>query len=107
MSVDVQGLLEEKLKALSKGQLAAMQGTYQFELDGSEWGTYVLIVDGAGAHLERGPSPEASVTISMTADDFYGMLSGSVDPMQSFMAGNLRLTGAMDQAMKLSSLMGF
>jgi putative sterol carrier protein len=34
-------------------------------------------------------------------DDFKGILSGKVNPTQAFMMGKIKVTGDMNQAMKL------
>jgi putative sterol carrier protein len=48
---------------------------------------------------------EADCTISVTLEDFEGMLAGELEPTTAFMSGKLAVDGDMGLAMKLQSLL--
>jgi putative sterol carrier protein len=97
--------LATRLQSKSADQLSQSQGVYQFHLTGNDGGDWALIVDGGGARVESGAQPSPGVTITMAADDFKALASGSLNPMAAFMSGKLTVQGSMGLAMKLSNLM--
>ena len=44
------------------------------------------------------------MTIKGTADDYAAMAQGSLNPMQAFMSGRIKIQGDMALAMKFMSL---
>lgn len=62
-----------------------------------------LFLDSSGVSLSDG---DADCTLSMNADTFQGLISGSVNPTTAFMTGKIKATGDMTVAMKLSGVFG-
>ena len=48
-------------------------------------------------------NPGATITVS--AEDWLGMLNGSLNPMQAFMSGKIKIDGDMTLAMSLQQVM--
>jgi putative sterol carrier protein len=44
------------------------------------------------------------MTLKASADDFYGMMVGSLNPMQAFMTGKIKILGDTNLALKLMPL---
>jgi putative sterol carrier protein len=80
---------------------------YQFNITGDGGGEYYLDLTkgktsdfvGKGAH----DSPGATITVS--DEDWLGMLNGSLNPMQAFMSGKIKIDGDMTLAMSLQQVM--
>jgi putative sterol carrier protein len=80
---------------------------YQFNITGDGGGEYHLDLTkgktsdfvGKGVH----DSPGATITVS--AEDWLGMLNGSLNPMQAFMSGKIKIDGDMTLAMSLQQVM--
>ena len=80
---------------------------YQFNITGDGGGEYYLDLTkgktsdfvGKGAH----ESPGATITVS--DEDWLGMLNGSLNPMQAFMSGKFKIDGDMTLAMSLQQVM--
>jgi putative sterol carrier protein len=79
-----------------------------FDLSGPEGGQwFVNIVDGKLDVSEGTPAATPSATVSMTAEDFQAMSSGSLNPMMAFMTGKVKVDGDLNSVMKFQSLVGF
>lgn len=80
---------------------------YQFNVTGDGGGEWNLDLTkgktsdfvGTGTH----DSPGATITVS--AEDWLGMLNGSLNPMQAFMSGKIKIDGDMTLAMSLQQVM--
>jgi putative sterol carrier protein len=92
------GLDPEKAKS--------MNAVFKFELTGDDGGTWTVDLrkDNEGEVLITGEGPEPNVAITMTAADFSGIFNGSVNPMQAFMMGKIKVKGDMGLATKIQNL---
>jgi len=87
---------------------------YRIELSGSGGGALLVRVQQGRLETEilredegtgsNAAAASADVTFSMTAADFYGILSGRENPDLLFMAERLRVDGELSLALKLRSL---
>lgn len=73
--------------------------------DGGQW--FVNIADGKLDVSQGTPTATPSATVSMTAEDFQAMSSGSLNPMMAFMTGKVKVDGDLNSVMKFQSLVGF
>lgn len=85
----------------------SIDAMFQFDLSGDSGGVWTIdLRSGAEApHVTEGGSDDSNVTISMTDDDFNGIFDGSVNPMQAFMMGKIKVSGDMGLAMKLQNIL--
>ena len=89
----------------------AISGLYQSQLDYVLdfivnvvfIGAFVAIANGA-YDIQEGSHDSPSVTLMMTFDTLSGLMDGSTDGMQAFMAGQLRAEGDMMLATKLGEI---
>jgi putative sterol carrier protein len=65
---------------------------------------YWTISVGEGAcKVTEGKVENPSATVNTAADTWIGMTTGSVNPMQAFMSGKLKVSGDMGAVMKLQN----
>lgn len=73
---------------------------FRFANDSGEDCWFVSVADG-GINAGEGTVEQPTATILTGAETWIGMTMGSVDPMQAFMTGKLRIEGNMGDVMKL------
>lgn len=80
----------------------ALGSTIKFTFNDAEG---VVFVDGTGdSNLVSNEDKEAECVISLDHDDLTGMMDGTLNPMNAFMMGKLKIEGDMGAAMKLSAM---
>ena len=78
----------------------------QFDISGEGGGQWVVAIADGQAQVEKGTTPEPSVTVGLSASDYVAMVNGELNPMNAFMQGKLKVSGDMALVMKLQSLFG-
>lgn len=68
----------------------------------TDQGPIYLAADGTVTNEDA----DADCTVSVSFDDFNGLMSGDLNPMTAFMFGKIKISGDMGVAMKLQSLFG-
>ena len=81
-----------------------VNGTIQFNLSGDSGGDYWLRIADGKAETGTGLVENPRMTLRSSADDFYSMLEGKLNPMQAFMTGKIKVQGDTSMAMKLMPL---
>ncbi len=81
-----------------------VNGTIQFNLSGDSGGDYWLRIADGKAETGAGLVENPRMTLRSSADDFYSMLEGKLNPMQAFMTGKIKVQGDTSMAMKLMPL---
>lgn len=76
----------------------------QFDLTGDNGGMYWLRIADNQAHTGEGTVENPKMTLRSSADDFYTMINGGLNPMQAFMTGKIKIQGDTSLALKLMPL---
>lgn len=81
---------------------ANFNAIYKFVLEGESGGTWLInLRDGAKVSREEGDSDCA---ITLSTDDFIGLVEGGIDGNQLYFQGKLQIEGDMGLALKLENL---
>lgn len=81
---------------------AGLDLVFQFNIEDDQ--SHYVAVQNGQCKVEAGEHDDPSVTLITDSATFKGIVSGEVDGMQAFMAGQLRAEGDMMLAMKLGEL---
>lgn len=76
----------------------------QFDLTGDNGGMYWLRIADSAAQTGEGAVENPKMTLRASADDFYSMMNGGLNPMQAFMTGKIKIQGDTSLALKLMPL---
>jgi len=86
------GMVEAFLPQKAGSQSAVIQ--YDINVGGTVH-TYQLKIAGGKCELVKGAAGPARVTLALQAPDFLRLVTGTLNGMQAFMTGKLKLTGDM------------
>ena len=85
-------------------KIQGMNATFLFDITGDDGGQWaVKIADGA-ASVSEGPCDAPSITLTMTDENFVGLVTGKLNGQTAFLTGKLKIKGDMGLAMKLGSI---
>lgn len=76
----------------------------QFELSGDNGGQFWMRIADGKATTGEGTIADPRMTIKALADDYAALASGSLDPMQAFIKGKVKIQGDMALAMKFMTM---
>jgi putative sterol carrier protein len=89
---------------VNKDKIAGMNCVYQFNIEGADGGKWaVKIADGEATVVEGGVDG-ASITLTLTDENFIGLVTGKLNGQTAFLTGKLKIQGDMTLAMKLASV---
>jgi putative sterol carrier protein len=94
-------VMKELPKYLKPEMIKGVNMVVQFNLKGEGAGDWVLTIKDGNPNVTPGKVDKPNFALSANVDDFKGILSGKVNPTQAFMMGKIKVTGDMNQAMKL------
>ncbi len=101
---DVRSLFPAMVDRFIPEKAGDLNATILFDLSGDNGGLFwIKIADGA-ASSGPGEAPEPAMTVKASADDWFAVATGQMNPMQAFMTGKLKILGDMGLAMKMQTI---
>ncbi len=74
----------------------------QFKLSGDGGGDWNLTIVNGEATMATGEAAEPKATVLTSAESWVGMTTGTLNPMQLFMSGQLQVQGNIADVMKMN-----
>jgi putative sterol carrier protein len=85
---------------------AGVNAVIQYEITGEGGGTWSATIKDATCVVKEGAAASASLTLTMSGQDWLDMLVGKLSGQMAFMSGKLKLKGDMGLAMKIPTMFG-
>lgn len=101
---EVAGVFPKMVERFDPQKAEGINATIQFDLTGENGGNYWLRIVEGQAQTGEGAAENPRMTLKASADDFYSMLNGGINPMQAFMTGKIKIQGDTGLALKLMPL---
>ncbi len=103
---DIFNKINESIAA-NPEKATSVDSVFQFAINGDDGGTWTVDLRQSTTEnfVREGASDDANVTITMADSDWSGIIGGSVNPMQAFMMGKIKVDGDMGLAMKLQNIL--
>lgn len=103
-SEQINNIFEGIVSRFDASKAAGINAAIQFDLSGDGGGAYWMEIDDDGVKTGEGNIDNAKMTLRATADDFVNMIGGTLNPMQAFMTGKIKIQGDTGLALKLMPL---
>jgi putative sterol carrier protein len=88
---EINGIFPAMMESFQAEKASDTNATIQFDLSGDNGGLYwVKIENGNASHGEG--EVESNLVVKATADDFFAITAGNLNPMQAFMMGKIKVT---------------
>jgi len=81
-----------------------LNAVFQFEITGDGGGNWSVVVKDGTCEILEGTHAEPSVTLTMSAETWLGMINKEINGMQAFMGGQLKATGDIMLAQRVEQL---
>lgn len=80
-----------------------INAVFRFDLSGPLGGSWIVDFKPATAGVRQTDEP-GECAVSMTDQDFLGLIERNVDPTMAFLSGRIKVTGDMMLAMRLGKM---
>jgi len=75
----------------------------QFNISGADGGLWYMEVKGGKCDVQQGTKDGPKATVLTDTDTWVGIMSGTLNPVQAFMTGKIKVQGNMMELMKLNN----
>ena len=101
---EVQQVFPAMVERFQPEKAIDVDATIMFDLTGENGGFFWIKVADGTAQAGEGELANASMTVKASADDWFAVATGQMNPMQAFMSGKLKILGDMGLAMKMQTM---
>ncbi len=101
---EVNAFFDGLKERVDKSKIAGMNTIYQFNITGDAPKTYSVKIADGDVCLAEGADAAANIELTISDADFTSLVNGSLNGMNAFLQGKLKIKGDMTLAMKLQSI---
>lgn len=105
MPATVSEVFQEIPNRFDAGAWGSQNAVLQFNISGDDGGNWTATIKDGKIAMEQGTASNADMTVTTSAQDMLGMVSGDLNPVSAFMQGKVKIDGDMSLAMKLQGLL--
>jgi len=103
----VQDVFKKMPEVFDADAAQGLDAVFQFEITGDNGGNWNVAVKDGTCEISEGSHDDPSVTLTMSAETWLGMVNKEVNGMQAFMGGQLKASGDIMLAKRVEQLFLF
>lgn len=98
-------LISKMTGNITSDKIKGIDTTIRLNLLGDQGGTWNLVIKDGECTVNQDSLVVPKLILESTAQDFMGIIKGSLDPVSAFMTGKLKFTGDLSSALKLAGIL--
>ena len=106
-AADVKGIFAKMPEAFDAAAAAGKNVVFQFSISGPGGGDWVVAVKDGTCKVEAGKTEKPTTTIKMADADFLQLIAGTLDGMQAYSSGKLKVEGDVMKSQLIARLFKF
>ena len=103
----VKTIFDRLPEALQADQAAGVDVVFQFKISGPNGGDWNATVKDGACEVNEGVHESPTTTIIMSDEDFVGLIEGTVNAMQAYTSGKLKIEGDLMKSQLIEKLFKF
>ena len=100
----VNEIFSKMSEAFDASAAQGLDAIFQFEITGDGGGNWNLVIKDGACQINEGTHESPTVTLTMAAETWIGMVNKEINGMQAFMSGQLKATGDIMLAQRIEQL---
>ena len=100
----VQDVFKKMPEVFNADAAQGLDAVFQFEITGDEGGNWNVAVKDGACKISEGSHDDPSVTLTMSAETWLGMVSKEINGKQAFIGGQLKASGNIMLAQSIQQL---
>ena len=101
---NVQDVFKKMPEVFDTDAAQGLDAVFQFEITGDNGGNWSVAVKDGTCEISEGSHDNPSVTLTMSAETWLGMVNKEINGMQAFMGGQLKASGNIMLAQSIQQL---
>lgn len=101
---NVKEIFTKMPEVFNPGAAQGLDAVFQFEITGDDGGNWSVIIKDGTCQVQEGTHESPSVTLTMSAETWLGMVNKEINGIQAFMNGQLKASGDIMLAQRIEQL---
>ncbi|HDZ91361.1 MAG: SCP2 sterol-binding domain-containing protein [Deltaproteobacteria bacterium] len=101
---DAKEVFEKMPEAFNASAAQGLDAVFQYEITGDGGGNWNILVKDGTCQVQEGVHDSPTVTLTMSAETWLGIVNKQTNGMQAFMTGQLKATGDIMLAQRIEQL---
>ena len=101
---DVKEVFGKMPEVFNPSAAQGMDSVFQYEITGDGGGNWSVIIKDGACQIQEGTHDSPSVTLTMSAETWLGIVNKQTNGMQAFMSGQLKASGDIMLAQRIEQL---
>ena len=101
---DVKEVFKKMPEVFNPSAAQGLDAVFQFDVTGEGGGNWNITIKDGACQVQEGTCEAPTVTLSMSAETWLGIVNKETNGMQAFMSGQLQATGDIMLASRIEQL---